>query len=76
MQSKSKNKNNVLFSPFRMEYLWELTTAALARTIGRPKLLITNPIVTNIDSSKHGVEPDNELTIERLANNVGQMDKI
>lgn len=51
-----------------------LTTSARAKTIGNPKLHTMSPIVKKIDNSKHGVVPDNELCMDRLATNVGITD--
>lgn len=52
-----------------------LTVPTRAKTTGNAKLLITNPIVMKIDSSKHGVVPDSEFSIVRLAIKVGTTDK-
>lgn len=52
-----------------------LTVPTRAKTMGNAKLLITNPIVMKIDSSKQGVVPDSEFSIVRLAINVGTTDK-
>lgn len=54
----------------------ELTTSALAKTIGKAKLLITKPIVRKIDNSKQGLDPDKLLFIDRFANNVGNIEKM
>lgn len=54
----------------------QLTTSALAKTIGKAKLLITNPMVRKIANSKQGLDPDRLLFIDRLANNVGNMEKM
>lgn len=52
-----------------------LTVPTRAKTMGNAKLLITNPIVIKMESSKHGVVPDSVFCIVLLASNVGTTDK-
>lgn len=53
-----------------------LTVPVRASTIGNAKLLITKPIVKKIDSSWHGLLPENESCVNRRDAMVGNIENI
>lgn len=59
---------------FPLQNYKKLTASARVKTMGKAKLLIINPIVMNMDNSRHGLVPVNESCVKRRAAIVGNIE--